>query len=133
MQAFFAKYWKQILTVIVVIIILLVLFGGWNKLMVKIRRWQYERNASAGGDGFDAYPLALKIYNAIDGLGTDESAIFSTLEGKSDEQLAAIYNEFGNILAENNEQGDLLSWLNDDLSGDQLARALAYFEGVNFN
>jgi hypothetical protein len=131
-MAFITKYWKQILIFLVIVTILIVAYGGWSKLMIKIRRAQYARRANVDPGSFDAYPDAMRLSNAMDGAGTNENLIWSALEGKTPDQLAAIYTEFGNIVNENGQQGDLFDWFNDDLSGDDLNRALAYFTSVTF-
>lgn len=70
----------------------------------------------------------IRIKNAMEGFGTDEQAIFDTLEGKNDGQLVAIYNDFGSYTGD-----DLFEWFNDDLNGNDLARAMAYFDGIIVN
>lgn len=129
---FLKKHWIKIL---IGLLILFALSGGVKKL----KRWYWRRNASASGvDTSDPYGDALRLYTAMKSnafdpstWGTDEAAIWDVLEGKSPDHLAAIYNEFGQILAEKNETGDLFSWFSEDLDGADLDRAMGYFDGVN--
>ena len=67
----------------------------------------------------------VRLYEAMDGMGTDEEAIYWVLTGKTDDQLAAIYNEYGNRYGE-----DLIEALRDELSGEELSRALDYFKNI---
>jgi hypothetical protein len=63
------------------------------------------------------------------GYGTDEEKIWSILTGKTDDQLISIYNEF-NRLYQADSGMTLIGWFNEDLSGDDLTRALDYFNGL---
>lgn len=58
---------------------------------LKQRLNKTEQNQALGLlEGNNAQADAAKLHEAMDGLGTDEKAIFSTLEGKSAEERAAI-------------------------------------------
>jgi hypothetical protein len=71
---------------------------------------------------------AMALYEAMKGWGTDENAIWAVLDGKTDDQLNMIQNQFQVILGEKRESGNLISWFQDDLSGQDLQKALAYFD-----
>jgi hypothetical protein len=60
--------------------------------------------------------------------GTDETAIWATLEGKTSGQLKLIYNVYGATQGE-----DLFAAFRGDLSGDDLSRALNYFQNIRTN
>lgn len=58
--------------------------------------------------------------------GTNEGAIFDTLNGLTDDQLAAVYNQY------KHETGmDLLDVFIMELSGDDLTKATSYFSFLN--
>lgn len=75
--------------------------------------------------GWSATPVVFQLKSAMEGWGTDTDMIWSALNGLTDDQLVAVYNEFSNQVGET-----LFEWFNDDLSGDDLARATGYFIGL---
>ena len=75
--------------------------------------------------GWTATADVIKIRNAINGFGTDEEGIFNTLTGKTRDQLIAIKNEYAHRYGE-----DMLERFNDELSGDDLQRALQFYNGI---
>lgn len=79
--------------------------------------------------GWNALPDARKLYVAMDGLGTSENMIWNALDGKTKDQLAAIYNEFNNQYQADSGE-DLLGWFKGDLSGTDLSRALNYYKDI---
>lgn len=87
--------------------------------------------------GWTATQDAMVLHDAMDngswvlgaGYGTDEDAIWGVLEGKTDDQLVAIYNEFNRLYQAESEM-DLMDWFEEDLEGDDLNRALGYFNGL---
>lgn len=80
---------------------------------------------------------AMGLHDAMDngswvlgaGYGTDEEKIWNILTGKTDDQLISIYNCF-NTLYQTDSGLTLIGWFNEDLSGDDLTRALDYFNGL---
>lgn len=68
---------------------------------------------------WDADDSAIQLQKAVDGLGTDEDALRSTLEGKTPEQIQAISAAF-----QKRYGTDLKSRLEEDLSGDDAAGIL---------
>lgn len=84
-----------------------------------------------GGSGTfnaaNARTFANKLYDAMKGWGTDEDAIWAALNNRPQEQRDMIRDSFNQLLAEKHESGDLISWFNDELSGEDLEKALAYF------
>jgi hypothetical protein len=72
-----------------------------------------------------AEQIATEIRNAVEGLGTDEQAIFNALTGRSSAEIAAIEAAYRALSG-----GETLeSRLRDELSGDDLARALSLLQG----
>lgn len=57
--------------------------------------------------------------------GTDEEKIFDTLDPLSRDQRTAVYNDYLQYTGRN-----LMDDLEDELSGSDLSRALAYFEHI---
>jgi hypothetical protein len=66
-----------------------------------------------------AREIAIALRGAIYGAGTEEDEIFNALEGRSPEEIGAIKRQYLD-LTHNTLEEDLV----DDLSGDELARAL---------
>jgi hypothetical protein len=60
---------------------------------------------------------ATALHDAVDGLGTDEAAVYEVLEGKSPAQIELIRQQYRETYGE-----DLDAVLRDDFSGDELAR-----------
>ncbi len=65
------------------------------------------------------------LHSAIEGMGTDEEAIYGVLQNKNKTQLKLIYNAFN---LQYNE--DLFEWFSDDLSDEDLTRVMGYFQGI---
>ena len=72
-----------------------------------------------------AEQIASEIRTAIDGLGTDEDAIFNALAGRNSVEIAAI--EAAYVALSGGET--LEASLRDELSGDDLAQALSLLRG----
>jgi hypothetical protein len=62
----------------------------------------------------EAKALALRLYSAMDGAGTDEEEIISIFNAANTADVAMIYNEF-----KVRDGEDLVSWLRGDLSDDE--------------
>jgi len=119
----------KLLLMIVVIVIVILAFvffigKGFGKKGTP-KRIPLPKNGEGIPLGWTATPDTVALYSAMKGLWTDENMIWNTLEGKTPDQLAAVYNEFGNRYKE-----DLFDWFRDDLSGGELSRALNYFKGI---
>ena len=71
-----------------------------------------------------AAALAERLYDAMEGLGTDEDAVYGALSGRTPEDLDAIREAY--YFAYNHT---LLEDVNDDFSGDELARVMRLLEG----
>lgn len=72
-----------------------------------------------------AEQIATVLRNAVKGWGTDEEAIFNALTGRSPAEIAAIEAAYAALAG-----GETLeSRLRDELSGDDLARALSLLRG----
>lgn len=89
--------------------------------------WSPEEDAIKLHDAFNPSFFDSTNFEGIFGAGTDEEAIWRVLESKTDAQLAAIYNEYKSMYGD-----DLLEEFDDELSGADLSRALAYFSNVEF-
>lgn len=61
--------------------------------------------------------------------GTDEPAIYSALADKTKDQLVAIYNDFNRQHATKSKP-NLFKWFEDEMSGEDLMRAMDYFNGT---
>jgi hypothetical protein len=72
-----------------------------------------------------AEQIATEIRNAVEGLGTDEQAIFNALAGRTPAEIAAI--EAAYLVLSGGET--LESRLRDELSGDDLSRAMSLLRG----
>jgi Annexin len=67
---------------------------------------------------------ANKLFKAIDGAGTDEAAIFDTLQGKTPQQLEQIKAAY-----KDHYRRDLVADLKGDLSGEELALVMNVLNG----
>lgn len=74
----------------------------------------------SGGGGLDYVRIATRIRDAIEGLGTDEEAIYAALGelGQDSTRITALTTAYGTLTGRTLD-ADLV----DDLSGDELARA----------
>lgn len=72
-----------------------------------------------------AQQIAMAIRNAVEGLGTDEEAIFNALTGRTAAEITAIEAAYANL-----SNGETLEEsLRDELSGDDLSQALSLLRG----
>jgi hypothetical protein len=92
------------------------------------RRKSVTVNLPSGGTGippgWNPRIITERLLNAMEGWGTDEEAIFNALSGLSQDQLAAVYNDFNTLLPKGKT---LFEWFRSELSGDDLIRALNFF------
>lgn len=112
-----------------IIAIIAIFFWGRSSKDSQPPALQLPNSGSGIPAGWSATPAANALYSAMKGFGTDEAAIWATLEPLTADQRAAVYNEFSNQFYSEYDC-DLLCWFRGDLSGDQLSRALNYFSGV---
>jgi len=84
------------------------------------RRPVIQRAISSG----QAAALAERIYDAMEGLGTDEDAVYGALSGRTPEDLDAIREAY--FFAYNHT---MLEDINDEFSGDELAKVMRLLEG----
>lgn len=122
----FKKYlWAFILGGVLLVLLLTYFLGRSGGK--KGKPWQ-PLKYSPGDKESTWSPVAdvVTLYEAMKYLGTNEENIWRSIEGKSPAQLIAIYNEFGNRYGE-----DLFEWFEDELSDDDLLRAMAYFKHIN--
>lgn len=142
--AWIGNNWKAILITVAVIIILWYAIkwtGLADEIKAKLKRPSKatDQNGGNGGDAtilddygnavaYDPRPDVIRLYNAMKGAGTDEDAIWDTLELKTNPQLTAIYNDFQKYTGES-----LFDWFNADLSGTDLDRATGYFIGTGIS
>lgn len=90
---------------------------------------ELPNNGTGIPTGWTPTNSAMILYDAMKGAGTDEDQLFGILQDKTPDQLAAIYNEFTRLYFKESKQ-NLFQWFKSDLSGNDLARALAYFSGI---
>ncbi len=109
------KWFWIIIAVIVLIIVVKVVFGKNKPQKVKYDQDQLPPGWSAEND-------ARQLHDAMDGWGTDEETIWLILNNKNQAQLAAIYNAYIDLYGVS-----ILEDFEDDLSGEDLNRALNYF------
>lgn len=94
------------------------LFFGGRYLYKK-----YQANRQDGKANEDATQLALRLYQAMDGMGTDETAIFQTLAEIQDWQAVsdAYRSKYGT---------SLINDLQNELNGDDFKRAMDIVKGT---
>jgi hypothetical protein len=115
---FLKKYWLHIVVAIVVVIAASYAYRKW-------KNYQNRKSANADNTQFDPIVAAKKLHSAMEGWGTNEEMIWAVLDGATGVQLAAVYNAY------QTEYGkDLFDDFADELSGDEYARAMAYFASV---
>lgn len=121
-----------IITVVIVLIILAVVYfsgkkAGKGKAPEKVK-------IPAGVNiptQWTPRPISAALYGAMKGAGTDEQGVWRALEDLNSAQLALVYNDFNTLLKEKGHDGEtLFDWFNDELSGDDLARATQLFKGI---
>jgi hypothetical protein len=113
---------KTVITIVTIaVLVLLIYYYG----KTKGRSIPLPSNGSGIPYGWSAVVSVEKLRGAMDGLGTDENAIFETLEPMTRDQLAAIYNEYEHRTGEN-----LFDRFREELSSGDLTRALYYFKDV---
>lgn len=138
---YIGQNWRNIMITIAVIIALYLVMkwtGIWDDIRNQFRR---RPMAMAVGDNepvdfddagniipFNPRPFVITLKAAMDGWGTDEQAIFGALEGKTEPQLAAIYNDYQDFTG-----NDLFVDFQNELSGDDLEQALSYFNNLEIN
>lgn len=113
---------KLILVGIAVIIILacIVVYSFARKNFVKV-----PGNGSDVPSNWDATPEAIKLYNAMKGIGTNEDVFFSTLSALSLGQRALVYNKYLEMYGHS-----IIEDIQDDFEGNDLTKALDYFKGI---
>lgn len=87
----------------------------------------FPNNGTGIPVGWSPRPVVESLLAAMQGFGTDETAIWDALEGLTDDQLAAVYNDFNTLLPDDQ---NLFEWFRSELSGDELKRALNYFKFI---
>lgn len=130
-----SKYFWYVM--IAIIIILSVYFIGKKFGVIKAAQPDVKplpNNGQGIPEGWSAQIVCQQLYDAMFGgglwgAGTDESKIFNTLTPLTDDQLVATYNTY-NTLYHTDGEGTLLTDFQSELSGDDLTRALAFFNSV---
>lgn len=126
------KYlWYVVITIAIIISIYLLgkRFGVLATQTPQVK--PLPNNGEGIPTGWTAEGVAQQLYDAmfggsLFGAGTDEDKIFNTLTPLTDDQLAATYNTY-NTLFHPDGNGTLNTDLQSELSGDDLTRALAFF------
>jgi len=83
-----------------------------------------EENRPPEVDAEMVNKAATDLFNAMDGWGTNEDAVLSTLRGKTPAEIAAIRTQF-----KNHYDQDLDSWIKDEMGGDDLKEVNALMSG----
>lgn len=115
--------WFWIVIAVIVVALLIYHFGK----AAGSGHADYPDGGAGIPQGWTPTAAANELYNAIYGAGTDEQAIWNALNGLTKDQLAAIYNEYTATF-----KTDLFADFRGDLSGDDLVRAMNYFNGISF-
>lgn len=94
-----------------------------------------DQNANQIGFGWNAQLPANTLFVAMDGWGTDEVKVFSTLESLNSTQVLAVFAAFGikpygwpwpvNL--------NLIGWLKKEFEGDELQRVLKPLADAGLN
>lgn len=112
---------KYLLIIGAVILILV----GIVVFVLARKRWAKAPDGSTIPAGWTATAQTVTLHDSMAGPGTDETTIFAILASVNKAQLAEIYNKFQEMYSDS-----LVQWLQDDLTGEQLQRAMSYFEGI---
>lgn len=123
---------KRVIALVIIIVVLVVLLAVfWNKIKqlvngltgkvqanVELNQYQAESGESLTLSNADYNRLADKLYKAVKGLGTDETAIyavFNALTNKAD--LLKLIAVFGT-----KDDMTLVQWLYDDLNSREIGK-----------
>jgi hypothetical protein len=112
------------------------------KLSGLFKKQEASSNLNVPGGGsltqLDADLIGQRLYNAMSGVGTDESTLFAELENRTAAQLVDIYNAYGTpyyfLYGGDPYFGaptDLFGWFNNELSGNDLSRMKQIFAKTN--
>jgi hypothetical protein len=96
--------------------------AGNRATVAALRRGPVVQRAVDSGQ---AATIAARLHDAMEGLGTDEEAVYGALTSRTPEDVDAIREAY--LLAYDHT---LLEDVNDDFSGDELARVLRLLEGT---
>lgn len=72
---------------------------------------------------FDPTPIARKLFNALEGAGTDEIALENALYGLTPDQIEKVSEKFEELCGK-----DLKEWIKSDTSGDLEDKLMEVFE-----
>lgn len=126
---FLKKNPKISITIAIILLVVVIYFVGKLKGAAKKKeKDQFDipiTETDTIPDGYNPQVDVIRLKGAMEGWGTDESAIWAVLQGKTKGQLKAIYNTWNKQESEN-----LFEWFKGDLSGDDLSRAMGYFEFI---
>ena len=123
-----------IISLIVLALVIFVYFKGKSDGKDKQKGDGYWIDPYKGEEGggnstpdifYDPTSDVLRLYEAMDGWGTDEDAIWDVLESKNNIQLAMIYNGYKAKYGK-----DLFDDFAGDLDDKELRRAMSYFQNV---
>lgn len=113
---------KKYLVLILLFVVLAAFAGFYYFGRLRGKSINYPDNGTGIPANWSAKNVVSKIIAATEGIGTDETLLFATLDGLTNDQLSAVWNEY---LQEKNET--LFDLFNDELSDDELTRALNYY------
>ena len=122
---------KVLIGVGILLVILFIYFSGKKSGKDKNRKppkpAPLPNNGQGIPQGWSPSGPAIRLHSAMEGWGTDYEAIWNALTGLTNDQLAAVKNEFDRRFHQEGD-GDLFEWFEDDMSGDNLGRAMGYFK-----
>lgn len=107
-----------IIAVLIIGISLSLFFWGRSSGSDKIETPDPIKLPSSGSGlpaGWSALTVAKKLYNAMSGISYSFPKVKAQLEGLTDDQLAAVYNEFNNQYYSEGD-GDLFEWFDNEVS-----------------
>jgi hypothetical protein len=93
---------------------------------LKLTKWEkLDALGKSQNPGFDADTVARAVFDAVEGIGTNEAKIYSSLAGRTPVQVAAIRLRYSVKYPGRDIEDDLKG----DLSGEEERRALAQLKG----
>lgn len=123
-MAFLKKYWIAILIFISAAGVSYLLYFFFKNKYGKV---ELPNNGQGIPFGWSPTQSVIEIEDTFGNWFTDddEPRLFSILSDKTKDQLAAIYNEYYRMYGEK-----ITDQFKDHLSGDDLTRALSFFNGI---
>jgi hypothetical protein len=136
---------KWLFIIIAIFLILLILFRRNLKNFFFFENKYPYNKSNTTIDAQTAKQIAEYQFNAMGGIGTDNSSLFNSLKGLTTDDLILVYNSFGKReysvvgypaskwLNKWSTKEDLLSWYNKELNYLQYNRMKKLWENTNLN